>query len=73
MQNTDFSLQYTDAPPAGYTLASNRQTIDANDMVFFQATATQDAQWGRPTLGANIIGACVHELWPVVMGLAVKR
>lgn len=73
MRNTDFSIQYADAPPAGYTLASNRQTIDANDMVFFQGTASQDAKWARPSLGANIIGGSVHDLWPTVMGLAVKR
>lgn len=68
--NNDLS---PDRAPDGHVLASNRQAIDASDMVFVQATPTTDAQWAMPRPGHNIIGATIHELWPAVMALAVKR
>lgn len=64
---------YPDVPPEGYQLASNRQAIDASDLVFRQGTARCDAGWVRPRPGQNIIGATVHDHWSDLLAVAVKR
>jgi hypothetical protein len=61
-----------DKAPQGYRLASNRQTISASDLVFYQGDSSRDARWERPRAGQNVIGATVHDLWPAVMALAVQ-
>ena len=65
--------QYADVAPAGHALASNRQVIDASDMVFYAGNATRAAGWERPQRGENIIGSHVTDHWPTIMSLAVKR
>jgi len=70
---TERKDSYADVPPDGYTLGSNRLPIGASDLVYFRGTSTRDAEWTRPERGANIIGATVHDHWPEIMAVAVKR
>lgn len=65
--------QYPDVPPVGYQLASNRQAITARDLVFYPGTAHRDASWEQPRAGQNIVGAQVHDHWPNILAVAVRR
>jgi hypothetical protein len=73
MSQPESTIQYADAPPAGYTLASNSQQVGPSDMVFYAGSASRDAKWERPARGRNVIGAKVQDLWPEIMALAVTR
>jgi hypothetical protein len=64
------TLQYADVPPTGYRIADNRQTIRECDMAYWPSSDKMDAVWRLPRQGENIIGATVHEHWPVIMGVA---
>lgn len=63
--------QYADRPPLGYRLAANTQTITPGDLVFYASSTKRDAEWVRPKIGEGLIGSCVHDHWPTIMGLAV--
>jgi hypothetical protein len=63
--------QYADRAPKGFRLASNEQTIAPGDMVFYASSHQRDACWVSPKIGEGIIGTCVHDHWPTMMGLAV--
>jgi hypothetical protein len=69
--NAEPAQQYADRAPKGYRLASNKQTITPNDLVFFSSSDKRDADWVRPKIGEGVIGTCVHDHWPTIMGLAV--
>lgn len=63
--------QYADRPPSGHRLAANNQTIAPGDLVFYASSARRNAEWVRPKIGEGIIGTCVDDHWPTIMGLAV--